>query len=209
MICPLCSSDELQEYDQDKFRHYYKCLTCSLVYVPRFNVLSGEEEKHRYDQHQNSSEDPGYISYLEKIASSIKPFLKPGDEGLDFGCGRTTILADLISKDHLTSSYDLYFFPKSEVLQKAYDFIILSEVIEHLRGPRETLLKLKTLLKPHGRFFIKTKCYPADQMEFKNWFYKRDLTHVQFFSPMAFDELVRILKLVSWEKIGEDLYLLR
>ena len=210
MICPLCLSQEHQEFDRDKNRSYQLCSNCTLVYVPREQLISSAEEKQRYDSHENSTDDPGYAAYLNNIADSMLPYLASGMKGLDFGCGRTTLLADLLEESHLTmNSYDLYFHPNEKVWEGRYDFIVLSEVIEHLSHPREIMKKLCSLLNEEGMIFIKTKFYPKDASIFKNWFYKRDKTHVQFFNEESFQFLVKEIELSSFERIGDDLYLLK
>lgn len=210
MECPLCLGKKAELFDQDKVREYYKCQACELVYVRRDQIITGIEEKKRYESHQNSETDPAYQNYLSKIASQAAPFIEKGETGLDFGCGRTLLLENILRQmGFLAESYDVYFYPRSEVLAKKYDFIILSEVIEHLRSPRQDMLALRKLLNPGGRFFIKTKIYPDDPKNFSQWFYKRDLTHVQFFSPRAFQELSQICQLEQGQFLGEDVYLFR
>lgn len=210
MECPLCLGKKAELFDQDKVREYYKCQDCELVYVRRDQIITGIEEKKRYESHQNSETDPAYQNYLFKIASQAAPFIEKGETGLDFGCGRTLLLENILRQmGFLAESYDVYFYPRSEVLTEKYDFIILSEVIEHLRSPRQDMLALRKLLNPGGRFFIKTKIYPDDPKNFSQWFYKRDLTHVQFFSPRAFQELSQICQLEQGQFLGEDVYLFR
>ncbi|HXH75797.1 MAG TPA: class I SAM-dependent methyltransferase [Bacteriovoracaceae bacterium] len=211
MNCILCQSTGTHKWHEDKIRPYFKCETCSLIFVPRNFVLSAEKEKQRYDAHQNNNDDNNYREYLTKITLGILPYLEKGSRGLDFGCGSSTTLAALF-EDHGFSvdSYDLYYFQKEELLQNKYDFIILSEVIEHLADPLETMQRLKSLLTADGQFFIKTKYYPAEKELFSNWFYKRDVTHVQFFSQKAMSRLAGILKMNEPEKIeSEDLYRLK
>lgn len=208
MSCPLCRSLKVEQFDQDKFRHYLRCSVCGLVYVPREEMISPEDEKKRYDSHQNSETDPGYRHYLKQIADSIRPYLNKNDQGLDFGCGRSKLMEEIFKDGGFqVSSFDLYYHPEKELLKKKYHFLILSEVIEHLRDPREVMMDLKNLLHPGGRIFIKTKCYPTERREFSQWFYKRDLTHVQFFNESSFEELGSLLKLESVRALGDDLYL--
>lgn len=210
MECPLCLGKKAELFDQDKVRSYFKCQVCELVYVERDQIIPDTEEKKRYESHQNSETDPAYQNYLFKIASLAAPFIEKGETGLDFGCGRTLVLENILKQmGFLTESYDVYFYPQRGALTKKYDFIILSEVIEHLRSPRTDMLALRNLLNPGGRFFIKTKIYPDDAKNFSQWFYKRDLTHVQFFNPRAFQELSRICQLEQGQFLGEDLYLFR
>ena len=206
MICPLCLSAESEKFDQDKTRSYQKCLHCDLVFVPRDSLISTSAEKERYEAHENEPNDH-YTSYLKKIADAIEPFLPKSATGLDFGCGRTKILEKiLIAKGFTAQSYDVYFHHDENVFESQYDFIILSEVIEHLRDPREIMLKLTNNLTPHGQLFIKTKPRPESRDAFNKWFYKRDSTHVQFFNDTSMKELTAILGMKNVEMVGEDLF---
>lgn len=208
--CPLCSNLESTIHSEDKFRSYLKCDKCELIFVSRGQLILPDEEKARYDSHQNNPGDAGYQNYLNKMVELIAPKLHPGDSGLDFGCGRTTLLASLFeSRGFILDSFDLYFFSHPEIWQKKYDFIVLSEVIEHLREPLEEMKKLRMLLNPGGQIFIKTKFYPESKLVFENWFYKRDKTHIQFFNPHSMHLLGQEISLRGPEILGEDLFLLR
>lgn len=206
MICPLCFAPESEIFDQDKIRSYLKCTTCDLVFVPRDSLISPSAEKERYEAHENE-ENESYTNYLKKTVNAIKPHLRSSAKGLDFGCGRTKILENLFKENGFTvDSYDLFFHPDVELLSKQFDFIILSEVIEHLRDPQDIMLRLKKNLHDGGQFFIKTKLRPDSSAEFSKWFYKRDSTHVQFFNEKSFKTLTAILGMKTVEMIGEDLF---
>lgn len=191
-MCPLCGSDS-ELYHQDKLRSYQQCKTCELVFVPRSELVTSDAEKTRYDSHEI---DNYYQTYLSTIAAAIMPYRRPHERGLDFGSGKTTSLGDIIGN---VDSYDLFFRPDESLLLNKYDFIIMSEVIEHLREPHETMLRLRKLAP---KFFIKTKLLPEKE-KFADWFYKRDITHIQFFNEKSFNAL----GFREWKKIGEDIYL--
>jgi hypothetical protein len=201
MICPLCLHPDSAVIDQDKHRSFHQCSFCNLIFVPRDSLITEADEKKRYDAHENDENDSGYSDYLKDIAGSIQKYISPSETGLDFGSGRTKLLAKHL-EPNLVLSFDIYFHPDFELLSKEFDFVILSEVIEHLRDPRSEMLKLASLGK---KFFIKTKWYP--ETGFSGWFYKRDITHVQFFHEKSFQELAKICGFKDFQKIGNDLYL--
>lgn len=204
--CPLCLDHNTQEYSRDKFRSYFQCTHCELIFVPRSQLISPADEHARYQHHENAADDVYYQKYLQQIRDQILPTLKPSQRGLDFGCGGTELLGELFqSKNFEVDSYDLYFFPREEIWNKKYHFIILSEVIEHLRDPLTEMQKLTQLLLPQGKIFIKTKLHPGDKSLFDNWFYKRDNTHVQFFNQTSLKELAKQLKMEGPIMLGEDL----
>lgn len=207
MICIVCESQS-RVYTKDTERSYFECQTCHLVFVPRNELISYEQEKARYDHHKNVESDSHYISYLGKIADGIFPHVQPGSHGLDFGCGRTKLLEEILNKKGVNvKSYDLYYYPESLHLKTKYDFIILSEVIEHLREPMFVMKELSVMLNPGGKIFIKTKFLPARE-QFDRWFYKRDITHIQFFNMASMKKIGELSNLLSYQDLGDDLYLL-
>jgi SAM-dependent methyltransferase len=205
--CPLCSDHNAQEYSRDKSRSYLICQQCQLIFVPRDQMIQPEQEKQRYDSHQNEESDPHYQNYLQQIVKQVLPSLKNGQCGLDFGCGRTDLMAQLFkTHNYSVDSFDLYFLPDEKIWNRKYNFIILSEVIEHLREPLREMQKLRQLLLPDGTIYIKTKLHPGQKDSFDNWFYKRDNTHVQFFDLVSLGELGKKIKMHGPELIGEDLF---
>ena len=206
---PLCLGKKNLLYDQDKHRSYNLCEDCELIFVSRDEILPAIDELKRYEAHQNEENDLHYQQYLQQIVDSSLPYLNVNAKGLDFGCGKTTLLAQNFKKQGLqVDSYDVFFHPSEEIFNKKYDFIVLSEVIEHLAHPRDVMEKLCRLLNPHGQFFIKTKLHPDDSNSFKNWFYKRDLTHVQFFNLKSFTFLAMLLEISGPKALNpHDLYL--
>lgn len=205
MNCPLCGDPQSSLWSEDQLRPYFRCGKCTFLFVPQKFHLSAEDERKRYDTHENDESDLRYREYLTKIASGITPFLSKGQKGLDFGCGASTLLAQIIEESgHPMDSYDLYYHPSNPIWSETYDFIILSEVIEHLSSPREIMEKLAGLLSPNGQFFIKTKFLPETREQFDHWYYKKDPTHICFFNPQSMEELARILRMKGPET-GQDL----
>ena len=208
--CPTCKHQGSHEFSKDLKRIYRICQNCSLVYVPRDSVVSEEEEKKRYEAHENDELDPQYRAYLMNLVGLIMPELRIGNLGLDFGCGKSTLLSQLFEEQGFKiNSYDLYFHDHIERLQIKYDFIILSEVIEHLRDPFDCMKHLVSFLNQKGKIIIKTKFYPTDKASFDNWFYKRDITHIQFFNKSSMNHLISSIGVKNnFYELGEDVYCL-
>lgn len=186
MTCLLCAHPT-HFFSKDPLRSYVQCSHCELVFVPRAELISVDEEKIRYNTHQV---DAGYRSYLSAIRDTVIPHVQNGP-GLDFGCGLTTMLADLFQESGIKmESYDLFYRPEENIWNQKFSFIVLSEVVEHLRDPLGTMKRLDELLLPGGKIFLKTKFLPE---HFENWYYKRDLTHVQFFNPASMQKLAEVL----------------
>jgi hypothetical protein len=191
IACPLCRGHDPSVFVRDVARDYHQCRTCWLVFVPREQLLSREDEKKRYDLHQYSADDSGYQAYLSRLAKPMIARIKPGSWGLDFGCGPEPVLASLFRKaGHVMSTYDFFYRPDDTVFDERYDFITASEVVEHLRRPGRELDRLWRCLEPSGILGIMTQwVVPAER--FPTWHYKNDRTHICFFSPETFTWLAR------------------
>lgn len=196
MKCILCQEGLVFPWVEDNQRSYLRCESCSLIFVPRDQLLSAPEEKNRYDQHQNKEDDLRYREYLSKITTSVLQHLLPGSRGLDFGCGASTLLSQIFLESRVSvDSYDLYYHPDDKFRFRSYDFIVLSEVIEHLSDPRKTMEELRYLLRPGGQIFIKTRFVPEKEEVFSKWYYKNDPTHIQFFNHRSMEKLASLLGL--------------
>ena len=208
MQCPLCGGHSVADYHSDKRRDYLQCSLCELVFVPSHQQLSQQDEKAIYDQHQNSADDQGYREFLRRLTNPLLGRLKGGSQGLDFGCGPGPTLSVILEEQgHHMALYDLYYANNPAVLERQYDFIASTEVIEHLAHPGAELQRLWSLLAPGGYLGLMTK-QVKDREAFANWHYKNDLTHISFFSEQTFAYLGR-----QWgstpEFIGADVIIFR
>jgi len=189
--CPLCLTENVREFYQDKRRDYYQCQVCGLVFVPFSQFLSAADEKRRYDLHQNSPQDPDYRCFLSRLFMPLQKHLAPGSHGLDFGSGPEPTLSTMFEEaGHPMTLFDHFYEPVPAVLEQQYDFITATEVVEHLHDPRKELERLWSCLKQGGWLGIMTNL-AVDQKTFSQWYYKNDLTHVCFFSQQAFSWLAR------------------
>jgi len=195
MNCPLCLSAftavTLEKSDPHLGRRVYrKCSCCHLIFLlPEFR-LKPQEEKARYDLHQNDPDDPGYVRFLRRLADPLCLKLEPGFRGLDFGCGPSPVLSMILkaagcSVDH----YDPYYFPDEDVLKNRFDFVACSEVIEHFYAPRESFLLLDGLLKSERSYLGIMTEVRLPQASFRDWWYHRDPAHVCFYQKETFEWL--------------------
>lgn len=167
------------------------CSNCDLRSWNQDLLLAPEEEKKRYDLHVNEASDPRYQNFVRPIFDFILGSVPVGSQGLDFGCGRSSALAAMLTQNgYSITLYDPYFFPDSKVLERTYDFVVASEVIEHLSSPGQEFQRLKGLLKSHAPLALMTHIYD-DSIDFANWYYRRDPTHVVFYSKKTFDWIHR------------------
>lgn len=201
--CPLCDAGEVMFFCQDNSRDYFRCSSCYLVFVPPAQLLSGKEEKARYDLHENSDDDPGYRKFLSRLFDPLNERLPAKSSGLDFGSGPGPTLSVMLEEaGHDVVLYDSFYAPDDAVFNKQYDFITATEVLEHLYDPKMELNRLWHCLKQRGRLGIMTKLV-LDQEAFLKWHYKDESSHVCFFSRETFKWLA-----IRWQAeltfINED-----
>lgn len=187
-FCSLCGAAAI-DYHRDKTRNYYQCTHCDLVFVLPEDFLSTEDEKSRYDLHQNSPHDTGYRQFLARMRDPMVQRLTPGSLGLDIGSGPGPTLSTMFKEEgYPMALYDPFYAPDASVLNKQYEFVTATEVVEHLRTPKESLYTMWNCVKPGGIFGIMTKLV-IDKDAFANWHYKNDDTHICFFSKATFQWL--------------------
>ncbi len=205
--CRLCTKAGAELFCRDGRRHYYRCKQCLLVFVPPMQLLSAVAEKAEYDLHQNDPDDPGYRRFLGRLFEPLQARLPPSSHGLDFGCGPASALPVMLAEaGHSVALYDRFYAPDRAVLQRRYDFITATEVVEHLHRPGAELRQLWALLRPGGVLALMTKLV-VDGEAFARWHYKNDPTHVVFFSRETFAWLAAEWR-AELEIIGQDVILL-
>jgi len=174
--------------------------------VPPLQLLSPEAERAEYDKHQNSPNDAGYRKFLSRLFIPLNTRLSPGSHGLDFGSGPGPTLSLMFEEaGHRMSLFDPFYAPKKNTLNRQYDFITASEVVEHLHDPKTELALLWAILKPGGWLGIMTKLV-LDRASFSNWHYKNDPTHVCFYSIKTMEWLAGQWQ-VKLLPIGKDVLL--
>ncbi|HMN67137.1 MAG TPA: class I SAM-dependent methyltransferase [Bdellovibrionales bacterium] len=179
VICTLCGSGAAKPIEPPA---YFHCRDCDLRFLDPVRHLTPDLEKPRYEMHENKYEDPAYRRFLSAISSPLLERLPQGSLGLDFGSGPSPVLARILTEGGLpTEVYDPYFANDADKLKTRYDFVVSSEAIEHFYRPGEEFKKLKNLVKPGGLLAVMTHIY-QDGIDFQDWYYRRDPTHVAFYS---------------------------
>lgn len=199
LLCEYPNSDSFKVAKKPE-RNYYLCPKCDLIFMNPLERLDIHHEKLRYDQHQNN-ETAGYTSFLEPLVQDIHSYFCAAGvatsqlSALDFGCGPTAVLSKLLDeKGYKTCKYDPFYFPDQEPLRRTHHLITSTEVWEHLYNPREEIEKLLRLLKSGGLLGVMTSAHHG-QAVFSDWHYRRDLTHVTFFSEKTMKWLAESFKL--------------
>lgn len=180
--CPLCGAGTPDLFHAEGAVLYFECRVCTLVYLDPERWPARPDEEARYREHHNDPDDAGYIRFLRRLADPVMERLPAGARGLDFGCGPVPALASLLASAGFPCvSYDPVFAPDELMLNRTYDFVTCSEVLEHLHDPRATLALLARLLARGGMLAVMTQ-FRTDAASFAHWWYRRDITHVCFHS---------------------------
>ncbi len=208
IACPLCAAQRAVPWHTDPWREYLRCAHCRLIFVPPAFHLSLAAEKHEYDLHQNSPDDPGYRKFLGRLLDPVDARLAPESSGLDFGSGPGPTLSVMFEEaGHRMDIYDPFYATDPSPLARRYDFVTASEVVEHFRNPQEELNRVWKLVTPGGLLGMMTKL-ALGWDAFSRWHYKHDRTHVSFFSRETFRWLA-----AEWnaelEFVGNDVVLMR
>ena len=182
--CPLCKSKHVQIFHHDRKRLFHHCIVCHLVFVDPTNLPCKEQELNEYKLHQNSSDDAGYLTFLDRARQPVIEFVGKGKRGLDFGSGPEPVLANWLENDgFVMQAFDPFFAPSTIVGE--YDFIVCTEAIEHFHQPSIEWQTWMQHLCSDGYLIIMTKRW-LSKARFNTWHYKNDPTHVVFFHEKTF-----------------------
>jgi hypothetical protein len=205
--CKICQAKTSTVKDSKKELVYYRCSSCGFLYLDDKFIVDKESEKSQYDMHENSFESLGYVKMFEDfIEKSIFPYVNNINTSLEFGCGSGPVLAELLRRKGIeVDIYDLYFYPKKVYEGKQYDLITSTEVFEHLKKPMEVLKMLAEHTNENGYIVLMTKFPPQDDTEFLAWWYRRDPTHISFFTPESFEVMAKKVGLKVVKTIDKNI----
>lgn len=143
--------------------------------------LAPKAERAHYLTHQNDSHDMRYRDFLDRLALPLLARLTPRAEGLDMGAGPGPTLSLMLQERGFPMEiHDPYFAPNPRALERSYDFITATEVVEHFYWPEQEFRRFDRLLRPGGTLGIMTEML-LDERPFEKWHYPRDPTHVSFY----------------------------
>jgi SAM-dependent methyltransferase len=201
-VCGLCNSTSVVEFfTHPRWGTYFHCTHCDFRFLDSAHYVDVLEEEKIYKQHTNELDNPYYIEFLNPTVDLIKQHVSQQAAGLDYGCGYSPLLATWLNKDgYRVDTYDPMFFPDKSQLATSYDYIIATEVIEHFKDPTTDFELLSQLLKPGAKFIAMTLLYDKS-IVFDNWHYRRDPTHVSFFSIQSLDFLAEKM---HWDILYSD-----
>ncbi|MTI96734.1 MAG: class I SAM-dependent methyltransferase [Firmicutes bacterium] len=181
--CKICgnSVDELQCRQL-----YWHCPVCDLITLDNNELLTPEAEKERYQLHNNVAENEGYVLMFERFLEFAAPWLPDGGQALDFGCGPGPVLARMLEQQGWeVTIYDPFFAPSRDFCQHSFELVTATEVFEHFVYPLAELRTLNAVLAPGGVLAVMTHFHSGPDA-FCDWWYRRDPTHIVFYSIKTF-----------------------
>ncbi|HKL38811.1 MAG TPA: class I SAM-dependent methyltransferase, partial [Bacteroidales bacterium] len=182
---------EAKPFQAARGRRYYQCSFCHSILLDPDEHLSLQEEKERYEKHNNDVDDPRYQQFVSPVVESVLRHHTRRERGLDYGAGTGPVITKLLRDRYYTiETYDPFFDDNPEVLQSSYDYIVCCEVAEHFHRPYEEFQRLHQLMKPGGSLYCMTQLY-REGIDFQAWNYKNDETHVIFYHPGAIKWIAR------------------
>ena len=202
--CKICSSNTTTINDKQFDILYYQCNHCEFIQMDENKIVSFSDERKEYDLHENSILNTGYVNMFQDfLNTSVIPFKQTG-KLLDFGSGPEPVLVQLINRDYDfdTMNYDIHYQPEKVYIDNIYDVITSTEVIEHLSNPIKVFKLFYDLLDDNGILAIMTLLNNNNTASFLKWWYRRDVTHITFYTLKTMQILADItgFKLIHSDK---------
>ena len=181
--CPLCSAPG-EPFFEDS---WLACPGCLGLFRPASDFPAPAEEKARYEEHENDPKDARYQAFVSPITDRVLLHQVPEERGLDFGSGTGPVITEVLQHNGFDiEPYDPFFCNRPELLDRHYAYIACCEVIEHFHDPAEEFDRLNGLLEPGGRLYCMTALFDKG-IDFRNWHYRRDATHVFIYRRETMD----------------------
>lgn len=208
--CTICSSDTTVLHDPQLKVFYHVCDHCGFIYKdPQFH-LSHEQELEEYNQHDNSFESKGYVAMFERFINDYIRPLNLSGVGLEFGSGPGPVLKELLTREgYQMHDYDYFYNPNEDYKQRQYDFITSTEVVEHFTTPLQEFTHLTSLLKDGGYLIVMTQFNTYDTEGFLQWWYRREQSHISFYSVKTIQYLAKILDMTLIQHNNKNVFILQ
>jgi len=189
---------------------YYHCRDCEYIFKHPSVYKALDEQKERYDLHENDVDNEGYRAYFQRFLDFVLPMVQKPENALDFGCGESSLLASMLEDEGIACDYyDPLFHPNGLVDNKKYDLIVSTEVFEHLDQPKEVFEDLLGRLNVGGYLAIQTEFHPNEMGAFMHWYYTQDPTHIVFFRAKTFEVLSDLSKCRVIDDNGKNMVVIK
>ncbi len=193
--CPICHESTCS-ITHKKLGTFYKCDKCDFIHKDRNHLITLKQELAIYNNHNNSIDDPKYVAFFNRfLYKAVFPYVNSGKKAFDFGSGPTPVLAQILQRYHQYDMviYDLFYATNKSYINKKFDLITSTEVLEHVKDPISTFKLLVSLLKKDGVLAIMTLYHPNNDDDFLKWYYIRDPSHISFYSLKTMHVIANML----------------
>ena len=190
MNCHICNKPTASFNHEKTNITYYHCKTCEYIFKSPECYQGFNAQKERYNLHTNDENDEGYKAYFQRFLDFTLPLVGRPKVALDFGCGESSILANMLEDESANCDYyDPIYHPTVLNDSKKYELIVSTEVFEHLHQPREVFESVLERLEEGGYLALQTQFHSNNIEDFKKWYYHQDPTHIVFFTAQTFKVL--------------------
>ncbi len=188
--CRICYSPATHFY-QDT-RTFYKCPNCWLIFTS--DIPDKTFEENHYKSQWETTEPEFWKNQTSALISYIEHYLQPA-RILDFGSGSGAMTRELQKHGYQVTALEPMDdgYLKDQNYPFKFDVVVAVEVIEHLPNVWEELEQIEKVLTPNGIMIFSTGLtnsfieLPDASEHFKTWWYKDDLTHLNFFCNQTLD----------------------
>jgi len=221
--CPICGGGDSRLLfsrppDHDPAGRVFSLLRCTSCGVERLDPLPTEAEldqAYGADYYARHSPDSGFAGGLRKMAwaaeiRKLAPYLRPGAEVLEVGCGTGELLASIRrryacavtgverSKAAIEATRSKRIDVHEGSLEDAsfadgrFDAILMRHVVEHVPSPRDLLGVARRLLSSRGALLITVPVTEGwDQRMFGElWDGYQVPVHLYHFPPRSLERLL-------------------
>jgi SAM-dependent methyltransferase len=204
VTCGACASDDRRELFQKQGFRFFRCRTCSHVYVsprvaPHVQQAVTIDDGCAADRYLEAQR-----IYAERICQLLRR-RTPGARLLDIGFGRGYLMqmAQVYgfevngldsSEDRVADMRPLFgervmrvVVGRDPIPWRSFDVVVVSHVLEHLPDPVATIAEIASIMNPGGWLYIAVP--DVGSMDFrifgKHWNVVNPLVHVQYFSEQS------------------------
>lgn len=194
--CIICKEETETIIDSQIRVTHSHCKNCGFIYKNKEFHLNLDTEFENYKMHNNSFQSEGYVNiFINLLNDYIKPLNITG-KVLEFGSGPGPVLKELLLREgYDVFDFDPFFNKNLKYLKHKYQLITSTEVVEHFTDPLKEFKHLSGLLEKDGYLLLMTRLRTMEADEFITWWYRRDLTHIAFYSIKTFEEIAKLFKL--------------
>ncbi len=184
MNCKICGTKSNHFFDDG--RSFFKCPFCSLIFTKSL-IDTTSTDQHYKSQWENQSES-FWNKNVDVFLSIVQRYHNPR-KILDFGSGSGGLTAGLQKRGFDATPLEpmIHGYLKDKNFPENFDVVVALEVIEHLPNVRGELHEIEKVLTSGGIMLFTTLLTNSfintqhEKQYFKNWIYKDDQTHVNFF----------------------------